>query len=316
MKNIIKQLVTAVVVSTVSVATSAQTFPSKPVKIVTSMNVGSAPDSVIRKVADRLKDTWKVPVVVENRPGAAGQVAMEYYLSEKPDSHNLYFNDLANFVSMPLLYNKENLVARLQPVIPIYSTYFAVIAPSNQDMTNFVDVVKRRPFYGSWAVGSVAHICGAELNETLNLGAVHVPYKENSAWFSDLSNNNLSYSCSSIGSVQSFLKGDRIKLVAIGSPRRLTDFPNLPTVRERFGINLSVPESWLAVFINKDVDSNTISKINKDIEMVVKSKEIQDHIAFVYGNSIDTDLQKFNARWKKDVEIHKNIIKKYNITIK
>jgi tripartite-type tricarboxylate transporter receptor subunit TctC len=314
--NIIKQLVTTIVMATVAVTATAQTFPSKPVKIVTSMPVGSAPDSVIRKVADRLKDTWKVPVIIENRPGAAGQIAMEYYLSEKADSHNLYFSDLANFVSMPLLYDKENLVARLQPVVPIYSTYFAVIASGNSNTTNFSDTVKRQPFYGSWAIGSVGHVCGAEINDTLRLGATHVPYKEYGVWYGDIVNNNLSYSCSSIGSVQSFLKDDRIKLVAIGSTQRLNNFPNLPTVKEKFGINLSVPESWLAVFINTDVDDRTISRINKDIEAVVKSKEIQDHIAFLYGNLIDTDLQKFNIRWKKDIEIQKNINKKYNITIK
>jgi tripartite-type tricarboxylate transporter receptor subunit TctC len=313
--NIIKQLVTAIVVSTVITA-AAQTWPNKPVKIVTSMPVGSAPDSVVRKVADRLKDTWGVPVIVENKPGAAGQIAMEHYLSEKADPHNLYFSDLANFVSMPLLYNKENLVARLQPVIPIYSTYFAVIASGNSDMTNFSDVARRRPFYGSWAIGSVGHICGAEINDALNLEASHVPYKEYGTWYSDVVNHTLSYSCSSIGSVQSFLKGNRIKLLAIGSPRRLKDFPNLPTIKERFGVDLSMPESWLAVFINTDVDDKILTKINKDIETVVKSKEIQDHIAFLYGNSMDTDLQKFNVRWKKDIEIQKNIIKKYNITIK
>ena len=313
--NIIKQLVTAIVVST-AITAAAQTWPNKPVKIVTSMPVGSAPDSVVRKVADRLKDTWGVPVIVENKPGAAGQIAMEHYLSEKADPHNLYFGDLANFVSMPLLYNKENLVARLQPVIPIYSTYFAVIASGNSDMTNFSDVVRRLPFYGSWAIGSVGHICGAEINDALNLEASHVPYKEYGTWYSDVVNHTLSYSCSSIGSVQSFLRGNRIKLLAIGSPRRLKDFPNLPTIKERFGVDLSIPESWLAVFINTDVDDKILTKINKDIETVVKSKEIQDHIAFLYGNSMDTDLQKFNVRWKKDIEIQKNIIKKYNITIK
>jgi tripartite-type tricarboxylate transporter receptor subunit TctC len=217
---------------------------------------------------------------------------------------------------MPLLYNKENLVARLQPVIPIYSTYFAVIASGNSDMTNFSDVVRRLPFYGSWAIGSVGHICGAEINDALNLEASHVPYKEYGTWYSDVVNHTLSYSCSSIGSVQSFLRGNRIKLLAIGSPRRLKDFPNLPTIKERFGVDLSIPESWLAVFINTDVDDKILTKINKDIETVVKSKEIQDHIAFLYGNSMDTDLQKFNVRWKKDIEIQKNIIKKYNITIK
>jgi tripartite-type tricarboxylate transporter receptor subunit TctC len=316
MNNIIKQLVLAVVVSLMAATTNANTFPSKPVKIVTSMPVGSAPDSVIRKLADVLKDTWKVPVIVENKPGAAGQISMEYYLSEKADAHNLYFGDLANFVSMPLLYNRENLVAQLKPVIPLYSTYFAVIAAGNQDTTNFSNVVKRRPFYGSWAIGSISHVCGAELSDTLNLGASHIPYKEYGMWYSDIVNNNLSYSCSSIGSVQSFLKEDRIKLVAVGSPHRLSDFPNVPTIKEKFGINLSMPESWLAVFINAEVDNNTTLRINKDIEAVVKSKEMQDYISFVYGNPINTDLQKFNARWKKDTEIQKSVNKKYNITIK
>lgn len=315
-KNLIKNLAITFFVFMVSTPVISQSFPSKPVKIITSMPVGSAPDSVIRKIADSLKDKWKVPVIIENHPGASGQIAMEYYLLEKADGYSLYFSDLANFVSMPLLYNKENLVAQLEPVIPIYSTYFAVVTSGRQLSTNFNSLVKSNPFYGSWAIGSVAHICGAEISESLNLNAEHVPYKEYGQWYIDLMNNNLSYSCSSIGSVQGYLKDDRIKLVAISSPERLNNFPNLPTVKEKFGINLSMPESWLAIFINKDVDPTTILAINKGIESVVKSKEIQDYIIFLQGNFVDADLKKFNMRWKKDIEIQKRIIKKYNITVR
>ena len=90
--------------------TNAQTFPNKPVKIVTNLGIGSAPDTVLRKLADKLKDTWKVPVIVENRPGASGAVAMEHYVrNEKPDAHTFYYGDLASFVSMPILFDKQNI---------------------------------------------------------------------------------------------------------------------------------------------------------------------------------------------------------------
>jgi tripartite-type tricarboxylate transporter receptor subunit TctC len=296
---------------------NAQTFPNKPVKIVTNLGIGSAPDIVLRKLADKLKDTWKVPVIVENRPGASGAVAMEHYVrNEKPDAHTFYYGDLASFVSMPILFDKQHVLAQLKPLVPVYKNWFAIIAPVNADSKQLDKTIKLLPFYGSWGVGSPGHICGAEISARFNTPAQHVPYKEFSTWYSDIADSRLSYSCSSVGSAMPFISAKKIKLVAMASPQRDPSMPNLPTVRELYGFDLSTPHGWLAMFIHKQVPDNTVKKLHDDINAAINSPEIQETIALVYGLPFDMNIREFYNFWQNDIKIHSRLLTKYNITIK
>lgn len=295
----------------------AQTFPNKPVKIVTNLGVGSAPDTVLRKLAAKLKDTWKVPVVIENRPGASGAVAMEHYVNnEKPDGYTLYYGDLANFVSMPILFQKENLLAEMKPLVPVYRNWFAVIAPAGTDAKQLASAVKRQPFYGSWGVGSPGHICGAEISEKFLAPAEHLSYKEFSTWYLDVINGRLSYSCSSVGSAMQYVNAGKIKFVAIASPQRDPSMPDLPTVREMFGYDLSTPYGWLAMFVHKQTPDAQVKKLQDDIAVALASPEVQETIAFVYGMPFGMNNREFQAFWQNDIKTHRKLLNKYNITIK
>ena len=295
----------------------AQTFPNKPVKIVTNLGVGSAPDTVLRKVAAKLKETWKVPVVIENRPGASGAVAMEHYvLNEKPDGYTLYYGDLASFVSMPILFQKENLLAEMKPLVPVYRNWFAIIAPANVDPKQMASAIKQQPFYGSWAVGSPGHICGAEISEKFNTSAQHVPYKEFSTWYLDVVNGRLSYSCSSVGSAIQYANAGKIKFVAIAGPQRDPAMPDLPTVREMFGFDLSTPYGWLAMFVHKQTQDPVVKKLQDDVTAAVASPEVQETIAFVYGMPFGMNQKEFQTFWQNDIKIHSRLLNKYNISIK
>lgn len=294
----------------------AQNYPEKPVKIVTNMPVGSAPDTVLRKLASKLKDQWKVPVMVDNRPGASGAVAMEHYVqNEKRDGYTLYYGDLANFVSMPLLFNKTSLLGEIKPLVPIYRNWFAVIAPAGNN-TPLKSSILAKPFYGSWAVGSPGHICGAELADRLQINATHIPYKEYSAWYLDMISGQTSYGCSSVGSVLQYVNSGKIKLVAIASPQRDPTMPNLPTVKELYGFDLGTPYGWLAMFIHKEVDDRVSKKLYNDINAALSSPEIQDAIAFSYGMPFNMNIKEFRTLWQNDIQVHKRLLDKYNISVK
>lgn len=295
----------------------AQSYPEKPVKIVTNLPVGSAPDTVLRKIANRLKDQWKVPVIVDNRPGAAGAVAMEHYVqNEKNDGYTLYMGDMANFTSMPLLFQKENLLSEIKPLVPVYRNWFAVVTPTNTDVKKLSSAIKNKPFYGSWAVGSPGHLCGAEISDRLNIEATHISYKDYNNWYTDIIGGQLSFSCSSIGSVDQYVKSGRLKLVAVTGPQRDSNMPDVPTVKEVFGFDLGMPHGWIAMFIHKKVDDQLVKKIHNDVAKVINSDEIKEAIQLSYGIPFNVTLNEFQNVWQNDLQNYRKLLNKYKISIK
>ena len=188
MKFIIK------LIATLALAASAH---AQPVRIVTNIPVGSAPDTVARKLADVLSTKWKTTVIVENRPGASGVIAIEYYNNQPADGNTILMLDSGAWSTMPILYNKEDQFAKLQPLVPIYSNDWVIFANSRiQTLADLRAAIKDRPFYGSWGIGSAGHLCGIEVARVLGVPATHVPYKEYGQWFADIANGELAFSSS------------------------------------------------------------------------------------------------------------------------
>lgn len=289
---------------------------NKPVKMFVAAPVGSAPDVISRKFAERLESRLSQTVVVINRPGANGAIALQEFNSETDRDHVLYFGDMQSVMIHPILSGQEKPTENLKHVAPFFRADFVLaVSPKIKDYDQLVkNISQGRSSYGSWGVGSPPHVMGEELARLYkDTQSVHVPYKDYSQWFIDTSAQNLSYSFVSVGSTAALEQKGALKYLAITSPQRNTKFPNLPTLSELTKNQIDTYQAWATVAVHKSVSPSAESTLKAAITEVLASDELQitfNMLNLIRWTATTAELQTFI---NKDAAKYKAAYKKYNI---
>ena len=309
MKFIIKLIATFLLI------VSAQAQP-QAIKIVTNIPVGSAPDTVARKLADALSTKWKTPVIVDNRVGAGGVIALEHYLNEPADGNAILMLDSGAWSTTPILYNKEDKLARLAPLTPLYSNDWVVVANNKiRTLDELRAAVRAKPFYGSWGIGSAGHLCGLEVTRILGIPATHVPYKEYGQWFADIVNGELPFSCSSIGSTEQYRNSGKLNWLALTSDKRDPVFTGMPTTREFFGPTFYMSGGYITFFIHETAPSAKNRMLRDDIAQAMRSPELREATATVRGKIWPGTTDEFTDFVSKTIDYNRRLIKRLDIRV-
>lgn len=295
---------------------SANTYPNHPVRIITNLPIGSAPDVFVRKLSQMLENHWQVPVVVDNRPGAAGLIALEQYLRQPANGHTIFYGDFGVFVTTPILYDKENLIQQLRAVTIGYNSVWMIVAPAT--IKNFKELTTKlaeTPRFGSPGIGSPGHLCGQEISALLQISTTHVPYKDFSPWFIDTSNGLLTFGCTSVGSSESYFRTGKFNYVATTADYRDPAFPEVPTVRELTGQKFNTGEVFSAFYIHSQTDNTVANKLEKDLQTFIKHKDMVELVKSLRGYPISNSSAEMTRLRDHKVAEYKKLIKKYNITV-
>ena len=261
----------------------AQAFPNKPVRIVTYFSAGSGPDVVIRVIADQLSKLWQQPVVVDNRPGANGIIAIESLKTSPPDGYTLGVTDSGVLTINPHLYSAMKLQADrdLTPLSMWFNVPFYLLVPAAgpiKTVPQLIAYAKANPgklSYGSpTGVGNPGHL-GMELFKAeTGTDMVHVPYKTSGPMMTDLATGRVQVAWASMGSARAMLQSGEVIPIAVGSKERQAVKPEVMTLREAGGPpNLEV-NAWIGLFGPKDMPANVVAKINADVDQVLKMPEV------------------------------------------
>lgn len=298
-------------------AQAAGNFPSQPVKIISSLPAGSGPDVVVRKMAAELEKKWGQNVVVENRPGASGLIAKQHYVSLPADGHAIYFGDAGSYMALSVLYKKQDVLDQLRPLASLSLTDWMIVAPAKiKTFAELKNNLKSNPKFGSWAVGSMGHVCGLEISQAVGVNSLHVAYKDYGAWFADTSNNVLSLACSSVGSTRASVEAGRLNYVATAGAKRDPKYPDVPTLREVLGQDIKSSNSWLGFLANKNIPAEVAAKLEKDIRDALNSKEVTTAIENgLRARRWDVTVPEFEKRIKQDIRDYQEITARYNIKV-
>jgi len=231
---------------------TAQSYPTKPVRIISPFPAGLGPDVAIRVVAEGLSATWGQPVIVDARPGANGFIAIEAAKKASPDGYMLLNAGQAHLAINPKLFRKVSYDPE-KDFVPI-STYFRapffIVLPSSgphRDLRDLIAYAKSNPgklTYSSPYVGSPGHL-GTELLAYLTgTQMLHVPYKEASQVYTSVATGEVNWSMGSIGSLTPMLRAGRIRMVAIAAKARLASHSDVPTVAEAGGPPNFLVDVW------------------------------------------------------------------------
>src|SRR5262245_22896832 len=219
---------------------AAQAFPARAVKIVVPTSPGGATDAFSRAIATRLSAGWAQPVVVENRPGANQILGADHVSKSPPDGYTLLVSDASSFVINPHLYKKLpydgvhgftpiTVLVRFPWVIAVHASVPAA------DFREFVALAKAKPgslSYGSFGLGSSAHISVDYLKNILGIDIVHVPYKGAAPAVADLLSGRIQMMMVTPLLVEPHARAGKLKLIAAATAQRIPRLPELPTVAE------------------------------------------------------------------------------------
>lgn len=290
-------------------------YPSKPVKIIISLPVGSGPDVQLRRVAEILSEKWKQPVVVENRPGGSGVVAMNQLVNEPANGYTIGLFHQGDIVAFPILYSNNKSLDSLEILAPFFTADLALFtSPSVKNLSELKQLLKNNPNYGSWGVGSIQHVLGAEFASGYVNGATHVPYRDGNL-FTDVNSKLLSFGFASLGSGNAMYQAGKIQWMAVAAERRHKKLPDVPTIQELTGRHI-VSQSWLAFFVRKDTPDSIKQQMEKDIRSAVSDQRMQTFLAdnyFIPLNNVT--LTQFVKQVDQEKLAYKNNLKRHSISL-
>ena len=255
-----------------TLAVHAETWPTKPVKVVVPAPAGSSLDVIVRGMADTLRTRWGQPLVVENRPGAGGTIGMDVVAKAAPDGYTLGIGFNGPIAFGPFMFKKMpyDPVKDLIPVILTTSQPNVLAVPANHPANNVKEFVAwaksqgDKVSYASVGQGSSSHLSMELLKATAGFEATHVPFNGSPPAALSVAQNETQALLTVEPALLSLVQGGRLKLLAVTSLQRLPARPELPTVAEA-GYSGFDALAWNGLFAPAGTPVETINRINADI---------------------------------------------------
>ncbi len=303
-----------------SVSFSQNTYPSKSITFIVPYTTGSTADLLARNIGNKLSVKWGVPVIVDNRPGAAGVIGTEAASKAANDGYTFLFTATSH-ASVPAVKAKTPYDAMngFTPIILLCNSAMGLVINPNlpfQKYSEFEAYVKSHPnaySYASPGTGTTQHLAMELLKQRTGMEILHVPYKGISGAITDIIGGHVQASIVSLQAASTYLQSGQLRMLAVLSEDRSKSFPSIPTLKQQ-GVN-EVVDTWYGVLGPAKISPSIVAKINADINLILQTNELQElmdkqGLVLVGGDSIKmkTLLQNEIPKWK-------SVVKKGNIQV-
>jgi tripartite-type tricarboxylate transporter receptor subunit TctC len=294
----------------------AQTYPTKPVKLVVGFSVGGGTDTVARSVAKKLSEFWQQPVVIENKAGADGSIATEAVSQSTPDGYTLVMVSNAHTITPFQRKLGYDPIKDFAPVSLIASTpNLLLVHPSLQvkNIKELITLLKSQPgkySFGSSGTGTSPYLAMELFKAETSTQINHVPYKGSSQAVVDLIGGHVQLMFGAVPTLEPHVTSGKLRAIAISSPKRLSAFPDLPTVGETLpGFEAA---SWYGVLAPSGVPPALVSKIQMDISSALQTSEVKNFIINSGFEVIGNKPKEFAAVIQQDLDKWGKLIKTLN----
>ncbi len=291
----------------------AQTYPSQPIRLVVPWPAGGATDQLARIVAQPLSQALGVPVVVDNKGGAGGNIGTTAVAKDKPDGYTLLLATSSTNAAGPHLFAKQGFdpAKDFTAVINLCAIPNVMVVPAKSPWSSLkalIDAAKQSPdkfTYGSAGIGSSQHLAGAQFKTTANIDIRHVPYKGSGPAAQDLMAGHIDMmiDTGSLGSVKSGL----LKPLAVASAKRLAALPNVPTFAEA-GTPM-IASAWYGIMLPAGASPDVVARLNKAFNTLLQAPDIRARLegigAEISGGTAD-DFARFSLA---EIKRYEGIVK-------
>jgi tripartite-type tricarboxylate transporter receptor subunit TctC len=319
--NISRLAIAAALALSVTSAWS-QAYPSKPIRMIVGFPPGGGTDVVARVISAKLQEWYNQPVIVENRPGATGTIGADVVAKSAPDGYTLIMGHVNSHGIAP------NLFAKL-PYDPIkdfaavcyvgYVPNVLAVHPSVQakSVKELVALAKSKPGamnYASSGNGSTQHLAGEMFKQLTGTSIVHVPYKGSGDAIKDLLAGTVNMNFDTMPPVMPHIQAGKLRGLAISTPRRLSQLPDVPTFEEE-GIRGFDVTNWYGVMAPGATPRDLVGKLNADINKAMQVPEVRTRLEAVGTQLREQSPAEFEAFMKAEVAKYGKLIKDAGIRI-
>ncbi len=303
-----------------SLANAQSTYPNRPIKLIAPFPPGGTSDILGRIIAQKLGDALGQPVIVDNRPGASGNIGHEIAAKSAPDGYTLLLSNSGPAVNNPHLFKQLNFdwYKDFSPISLIASGDLVLVVHPSVPVKNVAELTalfKSKPGqlnYGSGGKGMPSHITGEMYKTTENLDILHIPYKGTGVAVADLVAGQTQMIFSEMAPIVGFIKANKLRPLAVTSAQRSTTFPELPTMVE-LGYPNFVFGLWWAIVAPKGVPTSIIDRINQELGKITASTEIRDSFEKLGVNPLHSEPGKVFELSRKESPMIGEIIRKAGV---
>ena len=291
-----------------AVPAAAQSYPQRPVRLLVPYPPGGTADLMARVMSQRLGDTWRSTIVIDNRGGAGGNIATEVVARAESDGYTLLLCNAPVLAINPVLYKNVPFdpVKDFAPIIGIAEVpLFLLVHPSVPVKTfdDFLPYVRSRKGdinYASGSVGSTTHL-SMELFKTLaKVQLNHIPYKGSGPALAAIAGGEVPIMFELMPSAMPFVKSDRLRALAVTSAKRSPLMPALPTIAEK-GLPGYEVASWFGLCAPRKTPAAIVRKISNDATAIIRSSEMQERLASLGAQPMDMPAEKFEPFVKSEI---------------
>jgi tripartite-type tricarboxylate transporter receptor subunit TctC len=315
-----RSMLTAVALSLAAAPVAAQSFPTKPVRILVPYAAGGAVDVLARTIGQSLSKTWGQLPVVDNRPGAGGIVASQALTQARPDGYTLIVvasgHPLNQFFYHNLPYNTFNDFTAITEVA--YSPLIIVVSKNNpaKNLQELLEAAKKPDtiFYGMSGNGTSAHLAGELLNHMANVKLAAVPYKGGAPAITAVIAGEVPMSINPMAEVVGQLKGGTVRAISVTTAQRSPALPDVPTVAESGvpGYDTSV---WWGFLGPARMPADLTEKIYKDVSAALHDPAVVDYLNKTGSAAVGSSPKEFDAYMHAEADKWGSVIKAANITL-
>jgi tripartite-type tricarboxylate transporter receptor subunit TctC len=306
----------------VAPAAFAQDYPAKEITFIVPGTAGGGMDVIARVVADQLSKELGQPIVVENKPGAGGNIAVDYVAKSDPDGYTILVGQTSHFSINPSLYDNLTFdpAKDFAPVGLLANAPNVVVVPKDSPITNMADLIavaKEKDGAMTLATpgnGTVSHLTGELLQQTAGIKLNHIPYKGAAAALVDVVGGRIDFMLSSIPTALSQIRAGALRPIAVSADVRSPTFPDVPTIGEQGypGFNAG---TWYGLFAPAGTDPAIVDKLNAAIAVVLMNEDVRKRIVDEGGDAVSATPAEFAAMVAADSEKWSTLIKAAGITL-
>ncbi|MBV0881448.1 tripartite tricarboxylate transporter substrate binding protein [Noviherbaspirillum sp. L7-7A] len=263
----------------------SQAYPSRPIKFVVPFPPGGGTDNLTRIIANELNESLKWTIVVENKPGAGGNAALDTTAKSAPDGHTLVMAQTDNVVLNPLLYSKLTYdpVKDLAPVVMVARGAAVLVVKGDSPYKTLADLVaaaKSKPGQLTFAIpgiGTTPHLLSEMWQKSSGIKLTNVPYKGLAQAVPDLIGGQVDMYMGSIPTLQAYIKSGKVRALAVTTAQRSPVLPDVPTYIETGASSVELSSIW-GVMVPAGTPANIISRLNAEINKVLEKPVVREKI--------------------------------------
>ncbi len=300
----------------------AQDYPVRPVRLIVPFAAGGVTDTSARVIADRLGVRLGHQVVVENRPGASGNIGTEQVARSAPDGHTLLLGFDGTMVINPHVFQKLpfDTLKDFAPVTKLGDATLILVAHPSLPANNLRELIayaKTKPgtlSYGTSGTGGTPHLAGEMLNQVAGIDLLHIPYKGGGQAIGDVVGGQIPLVFTAVATAQQYVKAGKLKAIGVSTAKRSASLPETPTFVEN-GLANFVVDSWVGVLAPAKTPAAIVNRLQLELAAVLREPAVRERYAVLGIEPVGNTPEEFGVQIRADLARWAVVVRQANIRV-